>query len=184
MALWKPNTDKIGPNEHIGRRLFDKPQLIGALDQKPGHRLRLEHFLEKRGDCETSLDRMGQSNIDKRVRNYVGQRAVKAAGDFKEPKQFNGWRVIHFKFLRQPPHGGSPFSVVPSPIDGTDLDENIYHAHALWEGRDYYDMATQLFCLFIEHGITEPYRHELSYHERWMFVRARLLGWLQRSSRE
>lgn len=184
MASWIPSTDKIGPNEQIGRRLFDKPQLIGALDQKPRNHLRLEHFLEKRDGGETSLDRMGQSSIDKRVRNYVGQRAIKAAGSFKEPRQFNGWQVIHFKFLRQPPYGGSPVLVVPSPIEGTDLDENIYHAHAVPDGRTYYDMAIQLLCLFLEHGKAEHYKHELSWRERWLFVRARFLGWFQHSPRK
>jgi hypothetical protein len=184
MALWKPNTDKIGPNEYLGRRLFDKPQLMGALDQRPKLRLRLEHFLEKRGDCETSLDRMGQQSVDKRVRNYVGQRAIKAAEGFREPRQFNGWRVIHFKFLRQPPHGGSPVSVIPSPIEGIDLDENIYHAHTLRDGRSYYDMATQLLCLFLEHGSTENYKYKLSWHNRWLFIRAWFLGWLRLSSQE
>lgn len=157
MAHWKPRTDKIGPGEHLGRRLFDTPALVGAFDQEPRHKLKLAHFLEKRPGCEISLDRLGETSIDKRVCRYLGQRAIKAAGDFKDPKQFNGWAVVHFKFLRQPPHGGPPISVVPCPIQGFDLDENIYHADALAEKRSYYEMATQLFSLFSEHGSTHDY---------------------------
>jgi hypothetical protein len=186
MAPWTPNADQIGPNEQIGRRLFDKPQLVGALDQKPRDRLRLEHFLEKRDGGETSLDRMGQSSVDKGVRNYLAQRAIKAATKFREPRQFNGWRVIHIKFLRKPPHG-SPVSVVPSPITAAaldDLDKNIYHSHALPDGRPYYEMAEHLFWLFSEHGRAEQYRQELSWHERWRVVRTWLLGWLRPSALE
>jgi hypothetical protein len=186
MALWNPNTDKIGTNEYLGRRLFDKPQLIGALDQKPRHRLRLEHFLEKRDGGETSLDRMGESCVNKGVRTYLAQRAIKAAGKFRELRQFNGWTVIHIKILRKPPHG-TPISVVPSPITTAELDaldNNIYHAHALPEERSYNDMAFQLFWLFSEHGKTEYYKHELSWHEHWLLVRTWLLGRFRSSSQE
>jgi hypothetical protein len=186
MALWKPNTAEIGPNEHIGRRLFDRPQLIGALDQKPRHRLRLDHFLEKRDGGETSLDRMGESCVNKGVRTYLAQRAIKSAGKFREPRQFNGWTVIHIRILRKPPHG-APVSVVPSPKTTAELDEldkNIYHAHALPEGRNYNEMAFQLFWLFSEHGSTEYYKHELSWRERWVLIRARFRDWLRLSSQE
>jgi hypothetical protein len=184
MAPWNPNTDKTGPNEHIGRRLFDRPQLIGALDQKPRHRLGLGHFLDKREGGETSLDRMGQSGIDKRVRGYLVPRAIQAAGKFMEPRQFNGWSVVHIKILTQPPHGGPSVTVVPSPIPGIALDENIYHAHVRPDQRDYYEMATQLFCLFSEHGKPDYYRHELSWRERWVLIRARFRDWLRLSSQE
>ncbi len=186
MAPWIPNADNVGPNEQIGRRLFDKPQLIGALDQKPGHRLRLEHFLEKRDGGEISLDRMGQSSIDKRVRGYLAQRAIRAAGKFREPRRFNGWAVAHIKTLRRPPHG-TPVLVVPSPQTSPELDEldkNLYHAHVLPEGRNYYDMATHLFCLFFEHGKTESYEHELNWRERWMVFRAWVRSWSRLSPRE
>jgi hypothetical protein len=186
MALWIPNTDKIGPNEHLGRRLFDKPQLIGALDQRPRHRLRLGHFLEKRDGGETSLDRMGESCVNKGVRSYLAQRAIKAAEKFREPQQFNGWTVIHIKILRKPPHG-TPISVEPFPITAPELDEldkNIYHAHALPEGRSYNDMAFQLFWLFSEHGRTEYYKHILNWRERWMIICTRFRDWLWLSSQE
>jgi hypothetical protein len=187
MALWTPSTDKIGPNEHLGRRLLDKPQLIGALDQKPKYQLRLEHFLEKRGAGEVSLDRVGQSNVDKRVCRYLAERAIKAAGSFREPRQFKGWAVAHAKILRQPPLGAPHISVVPSPKAATELDEleeNIYHADALPGGRSPYDMAAQLLWLFQEHGRTEYYKHELSWRERWRVLRIRFCGWFRPSFRE
>lgn len=187
MALWKPDSDKIGPNEHLGRRLLDKPQLIGALDQPPGRQLRLEHFLEKRGAGEVSLDRMGQSSVDKRVCAYLGQRAARAARSFKEPRQFSGWAVAHAKKLRQPPHGAPPVLIVPSPIVATeleDLDKNIFHADALPEQRSPYDMAVQLLWIFSEHGKTEYYKHELSWRERWRILRSRLWLWLRPTSQE
>jgi len=37
MARWKPDPSQpFGPAEHIGRRLFDEPKLVGAEGQKPG----------------------------------------------------------------------------------------------------------------------------------------------------
>jgi hypothetical protein len=74
--------------------------------------------------------------------------------------------------------------VVPSAIPGEALDENIFHAHVLPEGRDYYEMATQLFCLFSEHGKAEHYKHELSLRERWLFVCAWFLRKFRDSPRE
>ena len=81
MALWSPkSSDPVGPNERIGRRLFDQKQLNGAQDQKPLRNVfELYHFEEKRDPGDVSVDRLGKTGIDRRVRNYVEERANFAA---------------------------------------------------------------------------------------------------------
>jgi hypothetical protein len=160
MGRWEPDAKNIGPNEHLGRRLFGEPLLIGAQDQVPPNRLRLDHFMEKRDKGEVSLDRMGQSGIDKRVRNYLMPRALRAAQGFKEPKLFLGWAVAKVKTLTKPPHG-EPVELVASPIAGAEPEDNVYHAHAIPGSRDYYHMALHLLYLFSEHGTVEAFDTDL-----------------------
>src|SRR5690348_13522018 len=121
MARWNPSAE-VGANEAIGRRLFDEPMLVGARDQKPYAGLVLRHFQEKRSE-EFSIDRLGRSNIEPAVLNYLKPRAALAGNNFKPPKSFNGWAVLRARQLRQPPVG-TGFPVLSSPISGTDLDEN------------------------------------------------------------
>ena len=86
MARWQPVIDQqIGSNEHLGRRLFDEPSLAGAEDQRPFTGILIDHFLEKRDDGQVSLDRLGQSSVDKRVQNHLLPLAHNAATRFRPP---------------------------------------------------------------------------------------------------
>jgi hypothetical protein len=169
MALWKPQSSQpIGPNEHLGRRLFDEPLLAGAQDQRPIARLNLRHFEERR-DGQVSLDRLGRTNVDKAVVRYLRPRANTAGTRFRPPKAFNGWAVLTArKFGTPPAPAGYALTVIASPDSGTDLDENPYHAHiSMPSNMDYYSMALHLRELFDAHGTIEwvaeraaPPRHE------------------------
>ncbi len=152
MARWQPQPDQpVGPNEHIGRRLFDEPMLAGAQDQPSFAGLDFRHFEETR-DPEVSLDRLGQSGIDKAVVRYLRPRADKAGTTFRPPKAFNGWAVVRARLLSNPPHGPA-VPVIASPIPGQGLDENIYHAHvATPDHFDHYSMALHLRHLFTSPG--------------------------------
>ena len=130
MQLWLPNPDEgIGPQEHLGRRLFDQPELVGAVGQKTVPTLDYRNFEETR-DGKVSLDRLGQRGPEKPVVRYLAQRAHAAGAKRKPSQAFNGWVSIQKKNLI-----GSkklPIKVVQSPVDRVELvelDKNIYPAH-------------------------------------------------------
>ena len=173
MQPWLPNPDEsIGPKEPLGRRLFDQPQLAGAVGQKPVPTLDYRNFEESR-DGKVSLDRLGRCAPEKPVIRYLAPRA-RAAGAKRRPAlEFNGWVSIQKQNLI-----GSkklPINVVPSPEireELAELDENIYHSHVeasisvsgwrhwlkrllhLDEGDQYtpYFLALHLKALFEKHG--------------------------------
>jgi hypothetical protein len=61
------------------------------------------------------------------------------------------------KVRKKTPNGDILLSVIASPIAGKDLDENIYHAHAVVpESLDYYFAALHLRELFETGGSIEP----------------------------
>lgn len=166
MALWSPkSTDPVGPNERIGRRLFDQKQLSGAQDQKrPPNVFELYHFEERRDAGDISVDRLGKTGIDRRVCNYVERRAIFAASSFKPARKFIGWAVVSAKALQRPAQGPS-LLVTPSPLiasDENELLENKYHAHIERPSRyQPYEMAMHLKTIFernyhFEAGSTRP----------------------------
>lgn len=156
MARWVPGVDDpVGPNEPIGRRLFDEPMLVGAIDQIPYNGLILWHFEEKRGS-EVSLDRLGKTGIEKAVLKYLNDRGVYAGQKFKKPKKFDGWATVRAKEL-EAPRVGIPLPVIQSrkdiKKDQEVLEENVYHAHVEFpDDKDYYDTALHLRHLFTTHG--------------------------------
>ena len=157
MALWKPPSNPpIGPNEHLGRRLFEEPLLAGAQNQKRITRLDLRHFEEKR-DGQVSLDRLGRTSVDKAVVRYLRPRADRAGTRVHPPKAFNGWAVLTARKFGSPPAPPRyALAVIPSPESGADLEENIYHAHISMPAHmDYYSMALHLRELFDAHGTLE-----------------------------
>jgi hypothetical protein len=157
MPLWKPQSNEpVGQNEHLGRRLFDEPSLAGAQDQKPIARLILRHFEEKR-DQQVSLDRLGRTSVEKAVVRYLRPRADRAGTRFRPPKAFNGWAVLSARKFGSPPAPPAyALTVIASPESGTDLDENIYHAHiSAPPNMDYYSMALHLRELFETQGMIE-----------------------------
>jgi len=157
MALWSPkSTDPVGPNERIGRRLFDQKQLSGAQDQKPPPNVfELYHFEERRGSGDVSVDRLGKTGIDRKVRNYVEPRAIFAASSFNPARRFLGWAVVKARDLQSPAQGPS-LSVIPSPLvatAGNELSENNYHAYVQRPSDHqttytYYEMAMHLKAIF------------------------------------
>ena len=125
MARWKPNpSQRFGPAEHIGRRLFDEPQLVGASNQKTCTRLDIRNFEETRGD-EFSVDRLGRTSIEKSVTAYLKCLADTAGRTFQRPKAFDGWAVVPIKKINSPARG-APLPLVASPEN-----DNPYHAHLL-----------------------------------------------------
>lgn len=154
MGRWKPPTDHVGPNEYVGRRLFDEPMLVGARDQNAFRGLDLRHFEETR-DNEFSLDRLGSTGVDKKVVGYLRVRANFQATTFRPTRAFNGWAVIGVRELTRPHKFArlSVLSVVPSPQNGVGLSENLYHAHVVRpDGVDSYFMALHLRQVFTKHG--------------------------------
>lgn len=184
MARWTPqNNQLVKQNEHVGRRLFDEPALVGANDQKPTARLDLRHFLEKR-DGLVSLDLLGKTSIEKGIVRYLRPRADRAGERFRPPKAFHGWAVLTARKFGSPPaQAGFALSVIASPESGGEMDENIYHAHiAIPEDMHYYTMALHLRELFETHGTIEralePARPVKPKHRLLGFLPAKFRKWL------
>ena len=149
MALWKPS-NAIGKHEYIGRRLFEREPLRGAKDQtRPARTYELYHFEEKR-DGEVSVDRLGETSVNKQVRAYLNPRGHHAATKLHK-RNFAGWAVTKVKTLQSPQIA---FQIVASPIAGQQDDpllENAYHAHIEKPDRyNSYEMAVMLKHLFEE----------------------------------
>jgi hypothetical protein len=168
--VWKPK-EKVGKNEHMGRRLFQRRNLVGAADQtRPNQVFELYHFEETR-DREVSLDRLGETNVDGKVKAYLDPRAQLAATRFK--RRFQGWAVVKADKL-QNPSKGAKLQVVPSPIPmqaGEDLSDNVFHAHVeMPEDYSSYFTALHLKLIFETNfrfeASSEPKR------SRGIFIRA------------
>jgi hypothetical protein len=165
MARWEPPAN-VGINEHVGRRLFDEPMLVGAAGQPSFSGLLLSHFEETRGD-EYSLDRLGKSSVDKRVTSYLTPRADAAGLTFRKPKAFNGWAVLPARELvnaRRAPR----CEVIASPIDEPEPNDNKYHAHVARPlDVDPLHMAPHLRHLFTTYGKVEAVQRRPS-HGGWL----------------
>jgi hypothetical protein len=103
--------------------------LIGATGQPRYDGLDLRNFQETR-DNEYSLDRLGRTGIDGAVVRYLTPRAIEGGKSFQKPKQFNGWIAVKAEVLTNPPNG-TPIRLVASPVVGSGLQENDFHAHAV-----------------------------------------------------
>ncbi len=148
MARWIPPSDRIDRNEHIGRRLFDEPMLVGAVDQRSFAGLLLSHFEETRDD-EISVDRLGRSSVDSRVVNFLRPLGEAAAAAFRSRKRFDGWVVLPAHRLT------AAVREVALPLKASPEPDNPYHAH----------VDTQ--SLFA----AEPSRHYfIALHLRYLFT--------------
>jgi hypothetical protein len=159
MATWRPSSSQpIGSKESLGRRLFDEPLLAGQEQVKKYEGLELRHFEEKRSN-EFSLDRLGRTNVERAVVNYLLPRANQQGQTFTPERTFHGWAVVRAERLTKPAAGPS-MQVVPSPIKGSGLAENTYHAHAVLPARpdpeSHYSIALHLRHTFTKHGAVEP----------------------------
>lgn len=155
--LWEPNHTTIGKSESIGRRLFMRQGLKGAMDQKrPDKTFELYHFEDK--DPDVSVDRLGETTVNKKVKTYLIPRCHDAATRMTKAV-FRGWAVTQAKTL-QAPTKGERLTIVPSPMaatNGNDLSENKYHAHIDRPARyEPYEMALHLKNIFESNYHLEP----------------------------
>jgi len=134
MARWEPKPkDPVGPNERVGRRLFQRRPLKGAKDQKPPEgTYEISHFEERREPGEVSLDRLGRTGVDNKVKNFVEPQARAAASALRPPGVFEGWAVAKATDLENSAPGRRSFKIIPSPVNA-DPEKNVvansYHAH-------------------------------------------------------
>ena len=158
MARWVPDSKKIGETELLGRRLFPRPSLAGATDQRPVPSFDLRDFEDTREGGEVSLDRLGRSNAETQVLRYLTPRAEAAVASLKPKRIFNGWACIQAKILLQ--NKKLPLNLIPSPIASVtnepnedDLTANPYHAHTRPRGEyDSYYLSLHLRQQFDSHG--------------------------------
>jgi|GEM_PF-2395430 len=155
MALWTPDATAVAKNEFVGRRLFERQGLKGAQDQqRPADTYEIYHFEETR-DGEVSLDRLGKTSVDGKVKNYLNPRSHYAA-TLLHKKEFLGWAVTQAKAIQSPPNS---YTISPSPIaaqdggpvtdKGESLTENKFHAHvAIPDRLTPYEMAVILAHIF------------------------------------
>ena len=134
MARWIPkHNQQITKNEHVGRRLFEKPTLVGALDQEPFPGIDARHFDEKR-DADLSLDLLGETGCDKGILKYLQPRAERDGQARKPTQMFHGWAFITAKKFGADKENALTVTASPlikdgAPIAEDDLDVNVYHAH-------------------------------------------------------
>jgi hypothetical protein len=156
MALWKPNAATVAGSEFIGRRLFERPGLKGAEDQKrPAKTFELYHF--ENNDREVSVDRLGQTSVDGKVKKtYLNARGHYAA-TLMHKREFHGWAVTQAKIVQSPP---SSYPILPSPIAQVGMEpltENNFHAHIEMPDRlSPYEMAVILKHIFEKNYRLEP----------------------------
>jgi hypothetical protein len=140
MGRWIPkDSNPVGANEHIGRRIFDEPKLFGATDQNPFDGFALSHF-EPGEDRELSVDRVGDGCFNPKAMGYLARRAEFAATTTHKPRTFHGWLTAPAAKLVHP-RTKARWQIVPSPERGpmvngvspewndADLTQNRCHAH-------------------------------------------------------
>jgi hypothetical protein len=134
--------------------MFDEPMLRGTVGQPAFAGLKLTHFQEKRSP-ELSLDRLGATGIDRRVREHLVPRAEAAAHRFQNPLRFDGWCIVAAKELenaKQEPK----FPVIASPVTDPEPLDNAYHAHIVRpDTLSVHMMSLQLRHIFTTYGGVE-----------------------------
>jgi len=152
MALWDPSRDtKIGDVEHLGRRRFKRPQLIGFSDQAQKHELTYLDFLDSR-DPNLSVDRLGKNGVDSKVKDRLRNLAAVNAEARRPKVEFIGWASVQAKkFLNEAQKVG--YSIKPDPIPGTLEEQNEFHAVISCPAHiDRTHVALYLYHLFTKHG--------------------------------
>lgn len=180
MGRWVPS-ERVGSNEHVGRRLFDEPLLAGGQGQPRFEGLDLRNFEERR-DQEFSLDRLGRQSVEKAVVTYLVPRAIASGKRFVPTKSFNGWAVLRARQLETPAVGLDRYGKLPviaSPEPGESFSENIYHAHVVTPELDHYSKALHLRQLFARYGTVHPSPIKVT-PGFWRFVPKWLRRWCSR----
>jgi hypothetical protein len=151
MARWIPDpAQPIGHKEQIGRRIFPKQALKAASSQPASAALfTVSDFEESRGACDVSVDRLGQTGIDKRVCTLLAPMA-QAAAAARQNVSFHGWAVALAEDISRP-RKGQAIPVVSSPTpEMPPLPANPYHAHIDGTGWNHYVLAVYLHSIFVK----------------------------------
>ena len=139
--------------------------LAGAKGQPSYSGVALTHFEEARG-AEVSLDRLGASGIDRRVKRYLVPRAVAAGQTFRKVKRFDGWMIVPARELVQA-RKEPKLPVIASPVTDPEPNDNIYHAHVVRPAElNTYQMALHLRHIFTTYGRMEQHEADQE-QERW-----------------
>ena len=177
---WQPKLDDpIGHSEPVGRRLFDEPKLAGTGDQPDFKGLQLSHFWEKRGR-EVSLDRLGRSNVEKKVRDYLIPRCDLHGTLTDKPRSFDGWAVIRARNLTKQVNDFPDWELHTSPEekrDDIEFSNNEYHAHAICRE----DIIPRRSALYLRYRF-EKYGH-VEHRDSGDVVNARSAGLLGKIGR-
>jgi len=152
MVVWVPNKcDPVGPRERVGRRLFSRSKLAGAKEGDTSTGYELYHFEENRGEGEVSLDRIGLTGSDKRIKAVLLPICQAAGAKYSKPREFTGWATAAAKQIQNPAKGPKVV-LLASPVEADQalgVARNDYHAHACRpENYEYYEMAAHLKLIF------------------------------------
>lgn len=157
--------------------MFDEPMLRGAAGQPAFAGLKLTHFQEKRSP-ELSLDRLGATSVDRRVREHLVPRAEAAGQKFQKPLRFDGWCIVAAKELENAKQDPK-FPVIASPVTDPEPLDNAYHAHV--ERPDtlsVHMMSLQLRHIFTTYGGVERNEPHETPEPAWS---GRIRAWLLQS---
>lgn len=168
--MWAP-PEEVGLNERVGRRIYDEPMLRGAQGQPSYGGIELHHF----EDRELSLDRLGATGVDRRVRGYLKPRAEAAGAARKKPSRFDGWFHVTARELAQA-RKLPKLPVIASPIYAPEPNDNIYHAHIIRPDNMPAHLASlHVRYIFTEHGSVIQNENNQPPPIDW---RKRLIAWL------
>jgi hypothetical protein len=169
--------EAIGDKEYVGRRIAARPALVGAIDQlrqkKPYD---LRDFEETRPPYELSLDWLGKTGLDSKVRRDLLPQAQRMFAEQKPAKTFGGWAFLQAYRLSKA-RKDHPCAVVASPEMPNEPDHpyhNPYHVVVRPSEKfgSPYLAALHLHAQFVQHG-QEYLVPRLSLYKR---VVARLKG--------
>lgn len=153
MAKWVPSRNaQIGDNEHLGRRRFKRPQLIGFIGQEPRPTLSYLDFLDDR-DYDISVDRLGKNGVDPKVKEVLRPLA-EANAQKRTPKMvFSGWASVQVKKFMNDAQK-LRYSIAPDPIRETESENNEYHAIiSCPTDREHLEVALTLHHWFAKYGV-------------------------------
>lgn len=182
MARWIPDPRlPVGRSEPIGRRVFNRPDLVGATDQvRPSETLDFRIFEEPRAPGDISLDRLGRTSREPTVIEFLKAKSIAAAARFAKPKQFSGWLVVQAKHLTETSRGPK-FPVVASPQHADDPEHelhNPYHAHVSRPAgceTDSYTTALYVKHVYERHAIVLGMTRE---PRSWLYAIADWVRWI------
>jgi hypothetical protein len=150
----------------------DEPVLRGAQGQPSYSGIELHHF---QGGRELSLDRLGATGVDRRVRQHLKLRAEAAGAARRKPSRFDGWFQVAAKELeraRKPPK----LPVIASPVHAPEPNDNIYHAHIVLPDDEYAHLTSlHVRYIFTEYGDVVHNERNQPAPAGW---RERLMAWL------